>query len=145
MKNKEIMYLVGGVIATFLLMEKKATAVKKSSKGGGMGSGSTSGVGLLTPTAVESKTESNTINVEIKQPKEYGEVSMPIKGGASTSPVSSAEPIREVVATSPVSAVQPIREVVATSPVKGGSSKGFAGFNYAFGGTELEDSFEMDF
>jgi hypothetical protein len=130
MKNKEIMYLVGGVIATFLLMEKKATAVKKSSKGGGMGSGSTSGVGLLTPTAVESKTESNTINVEIKQPKEYGEVSMPIKGGASTSPVSSAEPIREVV---------------ATSPVKGGSSKGFAGFNYAFGGTELEDSFEMDF
>ena len=140
MKNKEIMYLVGGVIATFLLMEKKATAVKKSSKGGGMGSGSTSGVGLLTPTAVESKTESNTINVEIKQPKEYGEVSMPIKGGASTSPVSSAEPIREVVATSPVSAV-----VSATSPVKGGSSKGFAGFNYAFGGTELEDSFEMDF
>ncbi len=141
MKNKEILYGVAGVVATFLLMEKpKATAKKKSGGGGG----STSGTGgLLTPTAVEST--STNINVNIKDKEDTDDIS-PIKGGGLTDSTGSAvSPIKRPMSRpAPRPMSRPAPSPMA-KPMKKEVGRGFDGDGYDFMGRDVEDSFLMDY
>lgn len=170
MKNKEILYGVAGVVATFLLMEKpKASARKKSGGGGGFGSGSTSGTGgLLTPTAVEST--STNINVNLKDKEDTDDIS-PTKGGGMTdsmgnavSPIGGGDsPIkgsRPTGGNTPTPSKRPMSRPAPRpmSPrqknylarqqkmkARREAGRGFDGEGYDFMGRDVEDSFLMDY